>query len=396
MPDRPVDRTVDRAVVLIAYLSFVVLGMPTAMLGVIWSPHMRASFGLGLDAVGALYITYSSGYFVASVISGRLFARLPIGALFAAGCALSALCFAGYALAPVWALIVALGLAAGFGAGLLDSGMNIYFAAHFDARLMNWLHAAFGVGSTLAPLIIGAVLLRGGQWTSGYWLAAALFLLMALAFGATRARWLPIVGGDGAAADAQATGGATLRLPVVWAGICIFALFAGLESSTGQWSKSVFFESRGVAEAVASNWVALYWLSFTIGRIALGVVVRRFRAERLLKLCLLGSLAGMALFAWNPFPLSGVLGLCVFGFTFGPLFAMLVTATYERLGARHAANAIGFQVAAAMVGNGILPGALGLLGVAAGIESIPPALLAAVALMAALYAVWRRLPVRQV
>jgi fucose permease len=401
-------RHVDYTVVLIAYFSFIVLGMPGALLGIVWSPHIRDTFALDLDAVATLYLAFSAGYFVASFISGSLFSRLNIGLLLAGGGALGALAFAGYALAPAWSVIVLLGLVSGFGAGILDGGMNIYFAAHFDSRLMNWLHASFGIGSTLAPFLIAPVLSSGGSWRSGYWLVAGLYLLVAALFALTRGRWLPLnANADQTAAGVSAggadTGGvsaigvsaaSTLRLPVVWLGIAIFALFAGLEAATGQWSKSFFFESRGIAETVASNWVAFYWLSFTIGRIVFGFVVRQVEARHLLRLCMAGAVAGMALFAWNPFPTSGVLAVSLFGFMFGPIFALLVTATQERLGSDHAANAIGFQVAAATVGIGVLPGVLGMAGVALGLESIPVALLALVAGMAALYGLWRRMPVR--
>ncbi|MCA9903515.1 MAG: MFS transporter [Anaerolineae bacterium] len=367
--------------------------MPGAMLGIVWSPHIRETFSLDLDAVGTLFVTVSIGYFVASFISGRLFSRLNIGLLLAAGCVLAALAFAGYAIAPTWTVIVLLGLVAGFGGGILDGGMNIYFAAHFDSRLMNWLHACFGIGSTIAPFIITIVLANQGSWRIGYWLIAGMYLLVAALFFITRARWLPLHGHHEQDTAAQhASVRATLRLPIVWVGIGIFALFAGLETATGQWSKSIFFEARGIVEEVASNWVALYWLSFTIGRIVFGFVVTRIEAGRLIRICIAGALAGMALLVWNPFPESGVLALALFGFMFGPIFAMLVTATQERLG-RHAANAIGFQVAAATVGVGLVPGILGIAGVNFGLESITLALLLILVFMAGLYELWRRMPV---
>jgi len=389
MPERKTDYTV----VLIAYLSFVVLGMPAGLLGVVWSPHMRDTFHLSLDAVASLYLTFNLSYSLASFVSGRLFTRYGIAVLFAGGCLLSALAFTGYALAPAWGMIVALGALGGLGGGALDSGMNIYFAAHYDSRLMNWLHASFGIGSTLAPLIINLVLARQGSWRVGYAMVAALYLLVTALFLITRQRWLPLRATAAQGAGSRSSVGATLRLPMVWVGIAIFALFAGLESSTGQWSKSVFFESRGIAEAVAGNWVAIYWLSFTLGRIVFGFLVQRLTARRLLAVSMGGAVAGMALFVWNPFPSSGVLAVALFGFTFGPAFAMLMTATQERLGPAHAPNAIGFQVAACTGGSALLPGALGFVGVAWGLESIPVALLVLTALMAALYAIWRRMRV---
>jgi fucose permease len=390
-------RKVDTIAVVIAYFSFIVLGMPGAMLGIVWSPHLRETFALDLDAVATLYLTLSIGYFIASFISGRLFSRFNIGLMLVASCVVSALAFAGYALAPSWILIVLLGLIAGCGGGILDAGMNIYFAAHFDSRLMNWLHAAFGIGATIAPFIITIILANNGSWRIGYWMIAGLFLLTAALFFVTRTRWLPLdVMPDEKPKQQHTSVWSTLSLPIVWVGIGIFALFAGLESSAGQWSKSIFFESRGIAETVASNWVAFYWLSFTIGRIIFGFIVQRVAAEQLVRFCMVGAIAGMVLFVWNPFPVSGLIAVSLFGFMLGPIFAILITTTQERMGSVHAPNAIGFQVAAATVGIGFLPGLLGVIGVNFGLESITMALLALMVCMAIFYEIWRRMPVGKV
>lgn len=387
-------RKVDYTVVLIAYVSFIVLGMPGGLIGVLWSPHIRDEFALGLDAVATLLLTFAIGYFVASFISGRLFSRYQIGMLLVGSCVLSALSFFGYAVAPIWEVMVALGFVAGFGAGILDGGMNIYFAAHYDSRLMNWLHACFGIGSTVAPFIINAVLAANGSWRTGYWMVGGLYLLAGALFLVTRSRWLALNHyAEDAASQSHTPVAATLRLPIVWIGIGLFALFAGLEAGTGQWSKSIFFDAREIPEAVASNWVAIYWLSFTIGRIVFGFVVQRVAADVLIRLCSVGSIAGMALFTWNPFPESGLWGVSLFGFMFGPIFAMLVTATQDKMGIVHGPNAIGFQVAAATLGFGVLPGLLGFAGVAFGIETITVALLALAISMAVLYELWHRMPV---
>ena len=56
----------DYVAVIIAYLSFVVLGIPGAMLGIAWTsqewPSIQKTFNLGLDAVGALFVTSTIGY----------------------------------------------------------------------------------------------------------------------------------------------------------------------------------------------------------------------------------------------------------------------------------------------------------------------------------------------
>ena len=69
----------DYLVVVISYLSFIVLGIPGAMLGIAWTsqewPSIQKTFNLGLDAVGALFVTTTIGYSLASVFGGRIFGR---------------------------------------------------------------------------------------------------------------------------------------------------------------------------------------------------------------------------------------------------------------------------------------------------------------------------------
>src|SRR5689334_3209248 len=104
----------------IAYLSFIVLGMPGAMLGVAWSPAIRSTFNLSLDAVGALLVATMGSYFVASFISGRLVARVGFGTLLIASSFLTAVGLIGYVLSPSWPVMVAFGILVGGGGGVID------------------------------------------------------------------------------------------------------------------------------------------------------------------------------------------------------------------------------------------------------------------------------------
>ena len=48
----------------IAFFSYVAIGLPGGVLGVAW-PSIRDNFALSLDAVGALFIARTAGYFAA-------------------------------------------------------------------------------------------------------------------------------------------------------------------------------------------------------------------------------------------------------------------------------------------------------------------------------------------
>lgn len=373
----------DYRAVIIAYLSFILLGLSFAVIGVLWSPHIQTGFGQPLNALGALLLTTTLGYFTGSSVSGRLFARYSVGVILAVMLFITAAGFFGYVIAPAWEVMVLFGLVVGFGPGVLDGGMNIYFAAHYDARLMNWLHASFGIGTFLSPQLVNSLVLTMGlEWRAVYGVIVVLFVGVALVFLVTRKRWLPVRPASGEYTAAPLS--QTLRLGIVWLGILTFMGYAGAEAGAGVWAAPLF-QSRGLDAVIANNQVTAYWLSFTAGRIIFGAVVTWFRTENLIRGCLTGTAAGAILLAWNPFSGADLAGIMLFGFMLAPVFAVLVTATQQRLGPIHAPNAIGFQVAAASMGAGLLPAVAGQLAAWSGLEIIPLFLLTMALAMLALY-----------
>ncbi len=349
-----------RLLLVIAFVAFISLGLPDGLLGVAW-PSMRASFGVPLDAMGFLLAASVSGYMVSTTFSGPLVARLGIGRLLALSSLLTATALIGYTLVPAWFLVLPLGIFSGFGAGAIDAGINNYVAAH-HRPLLYLLHAMFGIGTTIGPLLMTAAL-NLSTWRAGY-LAVGVFQLgMALIFLLTAHWWR-----DGAAED-EATNGKTqaplaetVRLPMVWAGIAFFLLYTGLEVSVGQWSYTLLTEGRDVPANLGGLMVGSYWGAFTVGRLLSGLIVRRLSEDTFLRLSFAGMVLGALLVWWNPLRWVGLLALPLIGFALAPMFPALVGSTGDRLPRQHAANAIGLQIGAAALGGALLPGLAGTLG----------------------------------
>ena len=366
----------DYVAVFIAFLSFVALGLPSAMLGVAWTSDrwssIQGTFNLGLDAVGLLLIACTVGYSFASFMCGRLYGHFSSSFLFSVGSLLGAAALVGYSLLPAWWLIVACGVLLGLGSGVLDAGMNIYFAAVFNARLMNWLHACFGVGTVVGPLLMTAILSRGGAWQLGYVVGAGAFALVGVLFFLTRSRWVNV--GRGSRENGTLSGvsaSSTLRLPLVWISLAIFLAYAGLEGVGTQWMFPLFNQGRGVDAVVAGMWLVLLQVSFTFGRIFFGFVLGYFKSSVVIRVCSAAMVFSTFLLIVNPVPGAAFLVLVVYGFTLAPIWALMVTSVQEWLGPLHGANAIGFLVAGAGVGVGVFPGVAGVLAVRSGLEVIP-------------------------
>jgi fucose permease len=79
---------------------------------------------------------------------------------------------------------------------------------------------------------------------------------------------------------------------------------------------------------------------------------------------------GAALIWLNIANFLTVFGLMLIGFALAPIFPSLIATTPERLGSKHVANAVGFQVAAATIGAAVLPSLAGVLSGYFGLEVI--------------------------
>jgi fucose permease len=377
-------RRLDFAVVAIAYFMFVILGLPDGMLGIAW-PDMQVAFDVSKGAVGTLLLPASTAFILTSLLVGQLISRFGIAALLIAGCLIRSAGLLGYAVAPSWWVIISMTVFFGIGSGLIDAGMNTHFAVNYNERLMNWLHASFGLGATIGPLLMAAVLNLDASWRMAYALVGAVQALVVLAILLTSEGWKIETTAADIAADGTriraASPGETLRQFNVWLGIAVFFVYAGVEVTAGLWSYSLFTEGRGIDAATASLWVAIYWGSFTAGRLAFGFVAERWPTTVMVRTVMLISIFSASLIWWNPANWVGFAGLALLGFSMAPVFPLLTSATEKRLPRRYSLNAIGYQVGAASLGIAVLPGLAGVLAERRGIEVIGPYLVAATIMM---------------
>jgi fucose permease len=388
--------------VALAYIGFVSLGLPDAVIGVAW-PSVRAHFTLPQEALGLIFIAAGCGYFSSSFFSGRLVQSLGIGRLLAGSTALVAAGGFGFAVAPLWAAFVLCAVLHGLGSGAIDAGLNGFAAARLSARHMNWLHACYCLGAMLGPLVMTGVLAAGSSYSAGYAGIASILFIMAILFFLTRRLWaapaaanvvhslrestvnsrseLTTLAPTGPLPAATIGTWTAVRHPAVLMHMAVFFLYTGLEVTVGQWSFTMLTESRAIDPVVAGAWVSGYWGSIGVGRVLFGFLVDRIGIDGLLRACLLAAVLGAVLIAL-PGPLTFA-GLVLTGLGLAPVFPCLMTRTPQRLGADLATHAVGFQVGAAMIGAAVIPAAVGLAVGRFGLETVGPA---AIVLAAGLWA----------
>ena len=363
----------DNLLVGIGFATFIVLGLNAGLMGVAW-PSIRNTFGVGDSAFGVISVIAMLGSLIVTFYNGWLVERFGIGVLLLVSCTIGALGYLGYALAPVWWVVISARLLASIGIAAVNPGINTYFATRESAGRMNWLHACFGLGATLGPIVMTAVLRAGHTWRWGYGINVLLYGLLAATFWWTLRRW-PLArrtAHQEARPSTAAPRARTWALPAVWLSALLFFAFTGLEVSAGQWPYTLFTEARDVAAATAGTWVSVYWMSMTVGRAVFGVVVDRVSLASLVRLCMGGAIVGTIVIWKSGTPYLGFVGLALTGFCLAPLFPVLTSTTRERLGEQHTVDAIGYQLTAVKLGLAVIPALGGVLTEHWGAETIGP------------------------
>ena len=140
-----------------------------------------------------------------------------------------------------------------------------------------------------------------------------------------------------------------------------------------------------MAEGAARLWVSVHWAFFTLGRFLFGFIVDRLSMKLFMRVSLISVVVGALLLWTRPVAYSDFIGLALIGFAMSSVFPILMAGTPARVGQKHAANAIGFQVAAAGLGGAMLAGLAGVLADSFSLEILGPYLVVTSGLMLLLY-----------
>src|SRR5690606_15438581 len=121
-----------------------------------------------------------------------------------------------------------------------DAGLNTYIAANHGEGLMQWLHASFGVGITLGPIIMTTAVNGFDQWRLGYLVVGVAQLTLAACFFLTASMWqqdTPVVeAGASKLTDYKTSLRETIRQRGAWMSILLFFIYTGIELAFGHWS----------------------------------------------------------------------------------------------------------------------------------------------------------------
>lgn len=348
----------------VIYIVFISLGLPDGVLGSAW-PAIHVSLGVPVGVGGIIALVITLMGIVSSLSTTWLVRRLGVGPLLLVSTILTTIALIGFSQASAFIWLVLLAVPLGLGAGAIDAALNHYVATHYKAHHMNWLHAFWGLGATIGPMIF-AVTLTSGGWRSGFWvlglIQAGIVLLLLLSLPLwthVHERRQKANPEDADLQDVKFS--LLLKDRMVRLSFLAFLLYVGVEVGIGLWLASYLVNIQAMSNETAALYTGAYYGAITITRIFTGFISMKIPGKLMIRVGVLVSFLGALLLVMNVAPAVSLIGIIVIGIGFAPIYPTLIHLTPERFGKNKSAKVISLQMVGASVGASIIPPLIGFI-----------------------------------
>ncbi len=369
----------------IIYLSFISLGLPDALLGSAW-PNMYPEFQVPVSYAGMISMIIAFGTILSSLQSDRLTRRFGTGKVTAASVGITALALWGFSVSHSFLQLCLWAIPYGLGAGSVDASLNNYVALHYASKHMSWLHCMWGVGTTLGPYIMGAVLTGGAAWNMGYRVISLLQIVLTAVLIISLPKWK-----EENPAGEETRGGKPLTLreiisiPGAKAIMLCFFCYCAVEQTTMLWASSYLNLAKGIDAKTAASFAGMFCTGITVGRGINGFIAMKWKDEQMIRMGEGIILMGILVMLLPLGKLASLIGFSLIGLGCAPVYPCIIHSTPEYFGAERSQAMIGVQMASAYVGICLMPPFFGLLANHISIRILPLYLLLFLVIMGIMY-----------
>ena len=365
----------------VIYLSFISLGLPDALLGAAW-PNMYPQFQVPVSYAGIISMIIALGTIISSLQSDHLTRKFGTGKVTAVSVGITALALWGFSISHSFILLCLWAIPYGLGAGSVDASLNNYVALHYSSKHMSWLHCMWGVGATLGPYIMGAVLTGGATWNKGYRIISVLQIALTAVLVFSLPKWK-----EQNTSSGETVHGKTLSLkeilaiPGAKAVMLCFFCYCAIGSTTMLWASSYLHLSKGVDAKTAASFAGMFCIGITIGRGINGFIAMKLKDCQMIRMGQTIILAGIVVMILPFGKIISLIGFSLIGLGCAPVYPCIIHSTPSHFGAERSQAIIGVQMASAYVGTCLMPPLFGLIANHISVRLLPVYLLILLALM---------------
>jgi MFS transporter, FHS family, Na+ dependent glucose transporter 1 len=334
----------------IYYSAFVALGLIMMALGATLtelSQRTNASFG----EISYSFMARSLGFFVGSIICGRIYDRVRNGhAVLAGALIVTAMLAAFVPVTPILGAVIGLFLVQGLVGSLINVGGNTMLMwSHRTGNigaLLTGLHFSWGLGSAISPLIVEQMEALTGDINWAYWVLA-LSVLPAVV-GLLR---MPSPPHPQASSDDN---GAQVNVRLALLVGTFFFFYTGLEATLIGWIHTYTMQTGLGDKSAAYKLNSAFLLVFTFGRLIAIPIAARFRPRTILLFDFSGCFLSItAILMWPSSIVVLWIAACTLGLSMASIFPTMLAFAERRM--QLSGKLTGYLFSASSGGSMVLP-----------------------------------------
>ncbi len=357
------------------FYGFIVAGLSDQTIGSLL-PSFQSHYKISDFEASLLFFIQSSGYLISAGFNDYLHRNYGIFGVSLIGTIAETFYFLIAFTKPSFHVLLFAYIFAGLGKGCVDACWNAYISKlNNNNEIMGILHACYGLGSLMTPMIVTILLTNklDWSWTFGILAAFSLFtiVLVLISFrNETGEKYLEEV--EAHQPNNQGLGEANVSImkialshKVIWFIALYLFLYCGTEVGIGGWAVSYMIRIKHGAENKMTIITTFFWSGITIGRLVLGFVTGKFSGNehRIATIYAVISFFFFVLFSFVPgdsMIFSGAT-LMITGIFLGPLFPTAIIFARQLLPAHLYLAGVGFAAAFGGGGAAVCPAIIGFI-----------------------------------
>lgn len=364
---------------IVIYMAFISLGLPDSVLGTAW-PMMHIDIDAPVNVAGVINMAVCVCTVIASVSSQKVIRKFGTYAVTVFSILLTITGLLLISTTQSFLFLVIFSLPLGLGGGAIDTALNNYVAKHYSAMQMNFLHAFWGIGTIIAPFLLSIYFDSGKTWRDGYHVLAAIQIAIFFIVLFTKRLWKNeerdrTQVDDMLDEDRKVYSiGQLLKVKgVIYS--CLGFLFYSFESVSMLWMASYLVYGKGLNASLAASVSSMIYLGITAGRIASAFIVDRIQPKKMITISQIMILITVALLYFTRLEALIYVLVFVLGFSFGPIFPIMVKQTVSYFHPSYSVGIIGLQMSFGYIGGMTLPPLYGLISSVTSRQDLLPAYL---------------------
>ena len=358
------------ALLIVIYLIFISLGLPDSFIGSCW-PTISEYFKISRDFQGIFSFIVSFFTITSSFLTIKLTKYLKNYGVIAIsiGLTISGLIIIGFSDNYYLLLLAAIPL--GFGGGAIDSILNSYVSLHYKAIHLNFLHAFWGIGAFISPLIIGSFIVDPRGFKDAAFVLSINQTTILIITLSTLVLWVKVdkiynidsrnvTNSENSQENIGFFNTFKLR-GVIFACITFFSYIA-IESLAYSWFTSLCVFGMNIDNDIASKYLSLFYIAISLGRVISGLLSIKIKDKNLIRIGEGILLIGIILLTFKFNFVFMPIALFIIGLGCGPIYPSIVHSTVDKFTSKYSSAVMSIQIGFAYMANISVAPLFGILG----------------------------------